>query len=72
MQAPSLYRQQLAFTFERPVSEPTWYWQTCETTYAPFDEALLTAFEFIENLLQQPGVDNAFKINNPFKSGQSV
>lgn len=59
MQASSLYQRQLAFVFERPVTEPAWYWQITETADVPFDEAPLTAFEFIENLLRQPGRDLA-------------
>lgn len=52
-----LYQQQLEHVFNRPVTEPAWYWQVGDDGEAdPFkDEDPLTAFEFIETLCEAPG-----------------
>lgn len=56
----SLYQTQLHYVFNRPITEPRWYWQTCEEE-SPFgeEEDALTAFLFYEQLCQQPGLDLA-------------
>lgn len=47
---------QLRYVFDRPITEPAWYWQTNEEEADPFTgEDPLTAFEFIESLCQNPG-----------------
>lgn len=50
------YQQQLRFVFDRPVTEPAWYWQGSDEEADPFEgEDPLTAFEFIEALCEAPG-----------------
>ena len=52
----NLFTQQLDYTFNRPVTDPAWYWQSREEEADPFHgEDPLTAFEFIEALCENPG-----------------
>lgn len=54
---PTLLQQQIEFIFNRPVTDPAWYWQSAEENDAdPFNsDDPLTAFEFIEALCENPG-----------------
>jgi hypothetical protein len=51
------FQQQLDYVFNRPVTEPAWYWQSYDDEAAnPFNgEDPLTAFAFIEALCEHPG-----------------
>lgn len=60
-----LYQQQLNYIFNRPVAEPAWYWQPREETAVFDEEDALSAFVFIETLLQHPRADLA-----PFSDDQ--
>lgn len=46
-----LYQQQLRYIFDRPVTQPEWYWVEQEEPMFE-DEDPMTAFVFIETLLQ--------------------
>jgi hypothetical protein len=52
----NIYQEQLQYVFNRPVSEPAWYWQPREEE-CPFgdEEDAMIAFEFFERLFQRPG-----------------
>ena len=57
-----LYFRQLAFVFDRPVGKPEWYFmepseEVEEGEERVFDDDPITAFAFIERLLQNPEVD---------------
>lgn len=56
----TLYNQQLQYVFNRPISNPAWYWQAHDEEN-PFgeEEDAMTAFLFYEQLCQQPGLDLA-------------
>lgn len=45
----TLFQQQLTYIFERPITQPEWYWEVNESTDL-FDTPL-AAFEFIETLM---------------------
>ncbi len=50
------FQQQLDYIFNRPVTEPAWYWQPYDDEADPFNgEDPLTAFTFIEALCESPG-----------------
>lgn len=51
------YSRQLAHLFNRPVTEPAWYWSGQGEEGVFEDEDPLSAFVFIETLLQRPSVD---------------
>ena len=55
-----LYQQQLNYVFNRPITEPAWYWQPREEE-CPFgeEEDALTAFLFYEQLCREPRRDLA-------------
>lgn len=54
---PTLLQQQLDHIFNRPVTDPAWYWEDSdEEEEHPFNgEDPLAAFEFIEALCENPG-----------------
>lgn len=61
-----LYQQQLDFVFNRPVTEPAWYWQIIDAEEDPFNgEDAQVAFTFIEALCVNPAKDLA-----PFNDSQ--
>jgi hypothetical protein len=53
----TLYQTQLQYIFNRPVTEPAWYWTPREEEECLFDDSPMQAFEFIENLCKQPKID---------------
>ena len=59
MKTTDLYQQQLQYIFDRPVTEPAWFWTPRDEEEDVFGEDPLTAFEFIERLCQHPKSDLA-------------
>jgi hypothetical protein len=55
------YQQQLDFVFQRPITNPAWYWSHDETIENPFgeEEDAMRAFLFYQQLCRQPGRDLA-------------
>lgn len=52
----TLYHRQLAHIFNRPTTEPAWYWSEHWEEGIFEDEDPLSAFVFIEALLQNPAL----------------
>ncbi len=59
MKTTDMYQQQLQYIFDRPVTEPAWYWTPRDEEEDVFGENPLAAFEFIERLCQHPQNDLA-------------
>jgi len=59
MKTNDLYQKQLQYIFNRPVTEPAWYWTPRDEEEDVFGEDPLAAFEFIERLCQHPQSDLA-------------
>jgi hypothetical protein len=56
MNTSPLFQLQLRFVFDRPFTEPAWYWQAHDEEADPFNgEDPMTAFAFIETLCENPG-----------------
>ncbi len=53
----SLYQRQLNYIFNRPVTEPAWYWSNDDSEEYVFDETPESAFIFIETLFSNPKND---------------
>lgn len=55
----TLYQREINHIFNRPTTEPLWYWSEHWEEGVFEDEDPLSAFVFIETLLQNPGADLA-------------
>jgi hypothetical protein len=53
----SLYQRQLNYIFNRPTTEPEWYWSNDYWEEGIFDQSPLSAFVFLETLFLNPKTD---------------
>jgi hypothetical protein len=69
MSTNTIYQSQLQYIFDRPVTEPVWYWSQDDGQIYPFDNSTMQSFEFIERLCQQPKIDLAIYTDNQIAIG---